>query len=1137
MIKEEIIKKIENGPAVLLVGQKYLSLTSKKNSLLEKIVSKFQRNDIPIENNILNYDLLLKLGLNNKYEAASTWIENLCNNISVPEWLERISRVSWSSVYTTSIDTIVDRAFSNEWRKVQPVNDEKFRIIDPRNKFNLHIVHLFGSISQVELSKRPPFSLSEKAKRKFSSNALLQKLPEVITNKGVLIIDGYDENDWLTIEELYAVISRMGTEQVLFFSSNKEIESNHFIEDLITSNKILMFENSFAQVLSDLEGTDKIKLITPEPDEYYGKWINIGTKKIKIPQDLINRISKTATIIDEGLFYSRGYSSLDEKYSDFKNFLSSTNSSNHWKGYYDGFAFKRDYYDSLKKIVLDKVNSSRSKEVPTILFGQSSSGKSVTLGMLAYDLSQIYKIPVLYIEKRYQKIDELDIDKFCGWAEDNDAKNTIVIWDGMVDPDLYFSLLKKLNTRGRNVILIGSTYDNGKFKSNDGNFIESPIALTSNEKRRFVEYLKNIDVLLGNLISNLEENNFLAMLYRYLPVTRDSIKKGLKSEFEFFSKKLRETKLNTSVSSGSMFSALVSAGLVNENEVSDMEALNVIDGEEINLSDLLIFSIMVPGQFALNVPYELLLRTIGFESLSSNLFKELNEVDLITWTEDSQGNVLLGPRTAIEAKILCQYLGGKKAEIEYIKLLLKQVQSYDYATFGYGSNTEIQFAVELLNNISPNITESYKDRLYEITEVLKELRESRHAYHPRLILKEASFLRELVTDKERKNFVELSPQELLERAEIIVREALEQLQNYRERTIVTYLKVELASILGTRAYEYVNDRNHVEEAKTCYELVKQVNNYEFASNPENYNLLDVLAWTTEKLIKENIFNEIEKINAEAEMIHLFEMAETEGISEQNIEKFNVRRMNFYELMGKQKLADAVFDNLAKQGFASGYYIKAKQIMDDFDTNKNITNDDFVKRSTETAKYLQSVYEKIKEDGKCLYLLLKTWWVMKSKFRFFESEKQALPFSKNDWEYCTNLLEKLSFIGGIYHSATIIYLKAIAQFHTGHIRESLDAFRILDTESDFSAYGKRRIVKSYLVSTPEGKPKLFNGEVKRTVSFQKNDRTGDIYISELRQSIPFNLNEFNKSEYQEGESIDKFYIGFNFRGPIAVPLKS
>src|SRR5688572_14798948 len=115
MINEEIIKRIENGPAVLLLGQRYLKLNSNKDILLEKIITKFQGPiSISSEN---NYDVLTKLNLSTNYETFSAWTENLCKDISVPKWLERIANVPWSHIYTSSIDTIISNAFISEWRK------------------------------------------------------------------------------------------------------------------------------------------------------------------------------------------------------------------------------------------------------------------------------------------------------------------------------------------------------------------------------------------------------------------------------------------------------------------------------------------------------------------------------------------------------------------------------------------------------------------------------------------------------------------------------------------------------------------------------------------------------------------------------------------------------------------------------------------------------------------------------------------------------------------------------------------------------------------------------------------------------------------------------------------------------------
>lgn len=1129
-INDALLHRINNGPQVLFVGQCYLAKDTGEDQFIKSCCKKFGNNKFKYDSSI-GYQNLLNLNIEKDFEATLTWMENLCKNISVPSWFENVAEFPWSNIYTTSIETILLRAFKEEWRNIQPLYDDSFRVLDFRNKLNLHITYLFGCISQNISSKRPPFSTPDLFKHRFLTNKLLYRIPEIVTNKGILIIEGYGEMDWLKVEDFYGVLSNLGENQVLLCNPPKELQNNQLIQDLIQSKILSISDSTFGDLLIELKNAKKLSIDIPSAETFFGKWINIDNKKVPLPQNLINKVSKTGRIIDESLFDSPSFLNKDEKYLSFKNFLASSEFYKHWQGYPNNFAFKRDYYKVLLRQVQDKISRNNEEETPIVLYGQSSSGKTISLKLLAYECSQKYGIPVIFIEKRYSKIDEFDIDTFCQWAEDSGAKYSLIIWDGMVDSSIYYNLLKKLNARGRKLILVGSTYERKKNQNSD-NFIESPIDLSNIEKKQFLNFINEIDPILSNILSGIPDNNLLSMLYRYLPDTRESIKSGLKSEFDYFSKKLAALKPDERIESTTMFDAMVNAGLISQADTPNLQSSQIISGEEISLSDLLIFCVMVPGQFALNVPYELLLRTIGYESISSNFFKALNQIDIINWFEDSQGNLLLGPRTAIEAKILCNFLGGKNAEIDYIKILLKEIKSYDFESFGYESDPEIQFAVELLNNISPNETPLYMDKLLDITDVLKELRVSQRAYHPRLVLKEASFLRELVTNGK---IDEKSQRiKLLENAERIVRDVLERLGSHKERAIANFLQVELASIIGSKAFEYVDKSDNVDEAKECYSLVKQINYSSFSGNPDNYNVLDVLAWTTDKLIKENVFNKTEKLNAEADLLHLFELAETEGISEQDAERFKMRKLSFFELLGRKTMADEMFEKLKKSGSSIGYYVRAKQMLGDVEINPSIDKHSFVTRNIDTSNYLITHYDHIKNDSKCLFLLLKTWWISKTKTKFFQEEKQAVPFSIEDWEFCYELILKLLFENSIYHSATTIYLQGICEFHLGSIQASLDTFKKLDIESDFSSYGRRRIVKSYLVSTPEGNPKKFTGEVKFNVSLDKNQKSGEVYISEIRRSIPFLLSEFGKREFQAGEKIDNFYIGFNFRGPIATP---
>src|SRR6185369_3838719 len=101
---------------------------------------------------------------------------------------------------------------------------------------------------------------------------------------------------------------------------------------------------------------------------------------------------------------------------------------------------------------------------------------------------------------------------------------------------------------------------------------------------------------------------------------------------------------------------------------------------------------------------------------------------------------------------------------------------------------------------------------------------------------------------------------------------------------------------------------------------------------------DVLAWTTDYLIKNKLLSSVEQINAEVEMTNLFEMVDVEGVSENNREKFLGRKLQFYELVGKNDIADNLFLELNSRGAATGYYLRALKLRG-FDNNEILQDAD------------------------------------------------------------------------------------------------------------------------------------------------------------------------------------------------------
>ena len=180
--------------------------------------------------------------------------------------------------------------------------------------------------------------------------------------------------------------------------------------------------------------------------------------------------------------------------------------------------------------------------------------------------------------------------------------------------------------------------------------------------------------------------------------------------------------------------------------------------------------------------------------------------------------------------------------------------------------------------------------------------------------------------------------------------------------------------------------------------------------------------------------------------------------------------------------------------------------------------------------MESHRAKFVEDKRCLFFLLNLWWRAKTGKSQFYEERQVVPFSQDDWSYLRQLIEDLLSKPDVLGNLRLQYLKGLALFHLGQISASFDAFRDIERQAD-KVRTRRRIVRSYLASTPEGKPKKFHG-IMQWKDAERN--RGEIYVEELRRRILFFPRDFALIDSQKGDAVEDFHIAFNFIGPAADP---
>jgi hypothetical protein len=1125
----KLYQQMDQGPAVLLLGQKYLQIESGEDSFLSELLRKYSQN--PPEH--ADYFQLFNTNAHNSVESALAWLQDRGERLSVPKWLTKVADYPWSAVYTSAIDTIWPRAFRNEWRTLQPLFEEKFNPTDPRNRSNLHCTFLFGSVGRIETTERPPLNRFELSSRRQVAIALARRLPEVLTPFGVLLVEGYaGDRDWLQPEDLFPILDQLTHNQVHLFSVTEDIERHSYIDELVRRGKIILHSESLASCLSRGETSGFIRLGVSPEDEEHGHRVTISEKAITVPISIWNQISKSAIVLDDTVLLPPPPLSEERRYVEFRNFLSDSSIRPMWDSYNREFAFHRVFEKELLRKVDDALSTGGTYKYPLILHGQTGTGKTVALGSLALSVRKRKQAPVLFIERKSQRPIGSDIDQFCKWSEDQGAQSVLIVWDGMVDLEIYNDLLQYLFSRGRKVVMVGSSYYQEK-KSKAPNYVEAPSTLTPKELNDFRSYLSRFDPALNQVVrinENDRDSTFLVALYRLLPPTRSLIRSGVAREVgyaeEAIKQKVEHGVLKSDVSTLSF--ALLKANIISEKDLLRLDEPVEIAGENVTRLEKLIGLVMVPGRFGLRVPIELLLRALNRETIEN--FAELFKgVDVFRWYEDVMGNIFVGPRHALEAQLVSQSrLGGPHAEVEYAKHLLLEVRD----RYEFSDDPDLQFAVELVRCLGPNspVATYFAPYFREVSEALTQLRIERGVRHPRLMLQEASLLREYVVKNSKAGNPPSDAIECLNEAENVLREAFDLLTGRRTNKLQSYILVELASTLGSKVrhlidYTNLNHSDALELYREIRDLVLQAR----AIDPEGYYPIDVFTWTTNALIEADVLDVDVRAEAIADLLYIFSLTTLEDFGEQQ-ERFETRRYEVGRLLNKEDFTDAAFDTLLTRGSGAGFYLRAFDIIRDVPFSKELTIEQR-ELSSQGADYLESHWEHIEHDGRCLYLLLRLWWAKQTGRPIFYGERQSLPFDQSQWTFLRKLLATLINTGELYLTPSLKYLTGLTAFQLGDIEYAIETFKELERESEYTQ-GRRRIIRSYLASNPDGSPKIFSG----TVSWVNEERTkGELYVQELRRNIRFFPREFNRPNIQKYDALDSFYIAFNFIGPIAEPL--
>lgn len=1114
---KQLLERINNEPSILFLGQAYLGI-QEKSDLFLRYVNEFVL-DNAIEENALTYNALLDhLEPSRKNQTIKKLLE-VSEAIPVPEWLLHVSKLRWSSVFTSAIDSITQKAFFSYGRQYKSIFSKNDNPRNYMSKSILHGTYLFGNVCG-EDRYMPPFSEEDLDDKLGDASILFGRIAELIGNYGLLVIDGYDpDNDWLDPVTLASVLSHFSPGNVFVFSANEAFMANPRLARFIKSGRITAENRSLYECL--LEAGAFVDDEEPfEPIEDEGVPLTVNRELKYLPFDIYNDISQKYILLDDRVLKKAPVNNLEEA---FLKFLREASVRPIWSAFLQGFYFRRVFDDALKQAVETELDSEVLDSRTVILRGQNGTGKTVSLCHLAMEIKRGLKYPVIFIPRETTP-DAAVLDRFISWLENRlGAERTVIIWDmGAYRSEIYemVTLQRTLNHGGRKVLVVGSSYANGEEPKNAVFIDIAPEIDPEREIPALREVLQRINsAYVHRLDSALPQigghgNLFLAAMYELFHDLHTNLAQGVAKEVDKAEKALsRQVNRKRRVVSDSPFAKLRTAfGL--EEICYYTEMSYEIERAIQEVSDL----VCVASQYGVDLTLDLLLRVTDISD-KYEFVKDLSQNSMIAVIQDGDYNYLVRFRSTLEAQLYIKdRFAGIEQEIDCVRRIIANIKTYS----NLNDNVELTQLLNLLFNYGPNGPQKSKYKSYYLTlaNALKDLREKQNFFVPSLVLQEANFIRESFKGSENSE----EKRKYLEMAQNILREAIDMMRQNGETRLQSYasLLVELASNLSE--FVFADGQDYRESLETYREIKTNLDKARSIS-PQNYHPVDVYLKSSMQ-VYENAENIDEKNNILTDMLKTIDDARHANTEFEDRPEFQSRVFRINQYLKNTEIAESYYQELLKKGSATGVYLRAKKILGDYVITASPDAQQYEKIE-QALNLLTENQAVVFSDARSLLLLIQLYWIKYTGIPIFSVERLCPALGKAQWDYLDNLCTRYLSMETAVPVALPLFLKAVRLFINEDDYKSMEYF-----EQAKKAPGPSR-VPIYLIHCDEmGKPRKYKGKLDTF-----NNGKGKIKLLHRSIKAHFTARSFDIATIEKEQEFKNLAIGFNLMGPVALPLES
>ena len=294
-------------------------------------------------------------------------------------------------------------------------------------------------------------------------------------------------------------------------------------------------------------------------------------------------------------------------------------------------------------------------------------------------------------------------------------------------------------------------------------------------------------------------------------------------------------------------------------------------------------------------------------------------------------------------------------------------------------------------------------------------------------------------------------------------------------------------------------------------------------DPGSFYPLDVLFWITRNLLNSRLLQGADAANALASTSNAFLTSDPDMFPPSQQEQLWGREYELAQLLSDTDLAAEAWEALIEMGSGAGHYIEALR---QAGLRPGVRLGEIAPKDAAAGySYLRDNWDLAQRDSRNLELALDLWWLSRSGRRLLDGERMPLPFSDVDWSECLTLALRIEEQEKSQRAAVIRYIRGIAEFHLARYGAAFDTFNELEGLSE-GVTGRKRIIRTYRASAPNGKPQSFTGTVQ---SVESNGRAGRVFVPTVGRSLHFSPRDFGWPELKKGDALGEFYVAFNLRG--------